>query len=74
MQSELIQKWKDKLPTMTQEELAYLQRYAPIGHIVFQAGSGLHILFNQCFKGFNSQISKNIDKKYETDEVRNFHP
>lgn len=72
--NELIQKWKNKLPTLTQEELAYLYRYAPIGHIVFQAGSGLSALFDSLFKGFTPEISKNIDKKYETDEVRDFQP
>ena len=71
--NDLIEYWKNKLPTMSQEDLAYLYRYAPIGHIVFQAGSGLSVLFDQLFKGFNPEISKTIDKKHETDEVRDFH-
>jgi hypothetical protein len=72
--NEELELWKKRLPTMTQEELAYLYRYAPIGHPVFVAANGLYNLFHECFKGFTPEISKQIDKKYETDEVRNFHP
>jgi len=59
--SEEIENWKQKLPTMSQMELARLWRFSPSGHPVFRSDLPLYANFKEHFKGFTPEISKALD-------------
>ena len=59
----IVDAWKKCIPTMTQEEMARLWRFAPSGHPVFDAKYPLFEMFEKRFKelgGFTPEISKKI--------------
>lgn len=63
MNEDAIQIWKDKIDTMSQEELASLQRFAPAGHPIFRSDLPLYEHFKERFAklgGMTPTISKKI--------------
>ena len=55
-----VKEWKLALSAMSQAELGKLQRYAPVGHPVFDSKYSIHKHFEQCFKGFTPELSKKV--------------
>lgn len=58
-----IQKWKAKIDAMSQEDMARLWRFAPVGHPVFVRDSKLYDYFNDRFQslgGMTPEISKKL--------------
>jgi hypothetical protein len=49
-----------KIKNMSQEELARLWRFAPSNHPYFDTTLPYYKVFNECFKGFTSELSKKI--------------
>ena len=63
MKEEEIKKHKEVIDKMTQEEMAFLWRFAPPGHPYFDNTSPLFDFFDARFKkfgGFISPISKSL--------------
>lgn len=62
LSDDAIQVWKDEIDGMSQYELAELQRFAPVGHPVFDRPNGeLHGYYAARFKelgGMTPAISK----------------
>jgi hypothetical protein len=55
--------WKHKIDGMNQKACAQLQRFAPVGHVVFNKDAGLWEYFQAHFKkigGMTPAISKEI--------------
>lgn len=44
------QGWRDKIDKMDQRTMAQMQRYAPVGHPVFDNRTGLYPYFQERFK------------------------
>jgi len=59
------QEWRERIVTMSQTEMARLQRFAPSGHVVFDRRNGLCDFFHNRFKmlgGMTPQVSKAIGR------------
>lgn len=57
------QDWRDKIDKMNQATMAQMQRYAPVGHPVFDNRSGLYPYFRERFEklgGMTPGVSKAI--------------
>ena len=55
-----IDNWKDKLDTMSQDDLARLYRFSGDGCPVFDSTLPIYEHFQKVFKGFTPEISKRI--------------
>lgn len=58
--------WRNKIDKMDQLTLAQLQRYAPVGHPVFDRRNGLYEFFCERFTklgGMSPSVSKAIDRE-----------
>ena len=63
MSSKELQKWKNKIDKMSQEECCRLHRFASIEHPIFIHHNNLHKYFQTHFKdlgGFTPELSKKI--------------
>ena len=60
MTPEEIQKEKERIDVMSQEDMARLWRFAPSGHPYFVSDSELCKHFKLRFNGFTPEISKRI--------------
>lgn len=63
MKEEQIQEWRDKIDKMDQVELAWLQRFAGVGHPVFDRTLPLYDYFRARFTelgGMTPSVSKYI--------------
>lgn len=63
MDEKEIQEWKDNIASMSQLEMARLQRFAPSGHPVFNSKLPLYEIFEKRFRelgGMTPAISKRI--------------
>jgi hypothetical protein len=60
-----IEDMKIEINTLTQKEMANLWRYAPAGHPYFRNDLPLYEHFRARFRGFTSEISKEIDRDRE---------
>ena len=63
-----IQTWKNKIDNMSHRQMAYLWRFAPIGHLVFNMQSPLADYFYKRFDelgGMTTKISKEIGFEHD---------
>ena len=66
MEEKVINEWKEKIDKMSQVEMAFLWRFAPVGHPVFNKEFPLFEYFDEAFKkagGMTPGTSKAIGWK-----------
>lgn len=51
---------KADIDQMSQEDMARLHRFAPVGHEYFSRGTEVNDYFKSKFKGFTAELSKKI--------------
>ena len=62
-----LHEWMDKLDAMSQEDLARLQRFAPVGHPIFNTENDtLYAYFQMKFRGLTPELSKRIGLEERT--------
>ncbi len=63
MTNEEIEQWKKQIDAMTQVDCARLQRFAPVGHLIFRSDLPLYEYFKAHFAkvgGMTPEVSKQI--------------